>query len=65
MITQRGDVSVLRLTFIMTVFVNMLAHTCLYCAVGEILVAQVSNGSLLAYYTNITEYEMLIKTFLV
>ncbi|XP_025264872.1 uncharacterized protein LOC112638062 [Camponotus floridanus] len=40
MITQRGDVSVLRLTFIMTVFINMFAHTCLYCAVGEILVAQ-------------------------
>ncbi|KAL6442537.1 hypothetical protein ACFW04_002609 [Cataglyphis niger] len=39
-ITQRGDVSVLRITFIMTVFINTFAHTCLYCTVGEILVAQ-------------------------
>ncbi|XP_070170238.1 odorant receptor 10-like isoform X3 [Polyergus mexicanus] len=41
MITQRGDVSVLRLTFIMIVFINTFAHTCLYCTVGEIMVAQV------------------------
>ncbi|KAM0732883.1 Odorant receptor 4 [Formica fusca] len=40
MITQRGDISQLRLVFIMTVFINTFAHTCLYCTVGEILVAQ-------------------------
>ncbi|XP_070170266.1 odorant receptor 85c-like isoform X2 [Polyergus mexicanus] len=40
MITQHGDVSQLRLIFIMTVFINTFAHTCLYCTVGEILVAQ-------------------------
>ncbi|KAL6442545.1 hypothetical protein ACFW04_002610 [Cataglyphis niger] len=40
MITQSSDVSVLRLTFIVIVFINTFAHTCLYCTVGEILVAQ-------------------------
>ncbi|KAL6442505.1 hypothetical protein ACFW04_002602 [Cataglyphis niger] len=40
MITQRGDISVLRLIFMLTVFVNTFVHTCLYCTVGEILVAQ-------------------------
>ncbi|KAL6442533.1 hypothetical protein ACFW04_002608 [Cataglyphis niger] len=39
-ITQHGNVSTLRLTFIMTVFINTFAHTCLYCIVGEILVTQ-------------------------
>ncbi|XP_011063847.1 PREDICTED: odorant receptor 59b-like [Acromyrmex echinatior] len=40
MVTQGRDLSVPRLTFIMTVFVNTFGHTCLYCAVGEILVSQ-------------------------
>ncbi|XP_012060286.1 PREDICTED: uncharacterized protein LOC105623502 [Atta cephalotes] len=40
MITQGRDLSLPRLTFIITVFVNTFGHTCLYCAVGEILVAQ-------------------------
>ncbi|KAL6442527.1 hypothetical protein ACFW04_002604 [Cataglyphis niger] len=40
MITQRGDISVIRLIFMLTVFVNTFVHTCLYCTVGEILVAQ-------------------------
>ncbi|XP_018407523.1 PREDICTED: uncharacterized protein LOC108783452 [Cyphomyrmex costatus] len=40
MVTQGRDMSLPRLTFIMTVSVNMFAHTCLYCAVGEILVVQ-------------------------
>ncbi|KAG5314119.1 CTR2 protein, partial [Acromyrmex insinuator] len=30
MVTQGRDLSVSRLTFIMTVFVNMFGHTCLY-----------------------------------
>ncbi|XP_072752165.1 odorant receptor 43a-like [Anoplolepis gracilipes] len=38
--TQHGDISTLRLTFIMTSFVNIFAHTCLYCIVGEILVTR-------------------------
>ncbi|XP_025264871.1 odorant receptor 82a [Camponotus floridanus] len=39
-ITQHDNISVLRSSFIMTTFVNSFAHTCLYCAVGEILLAQ-------------------------
>ncbi|XP_011705967.1 PREDICTED: odorant receptor 59b-like [Wasmannia auropunctata] len=38
--TQGRNLSVPRLTFIITVFVNTFAHTCLYCAAGEILVTQ-------------------------
>ncbi|XP_050448695.1 odorant receptor coreceptor-like [Cataglyphis hispanica] len=40
MITQRGDISLVRLIFMVTVFVNAFVHTCLYCTVGEILVVQ-------------------------
>ncbi|KAL6442529.1 hypothetical protein ACFW04_002605 [Cataglyphis niger] len=39
-ITHYGDISELRLIFIMLVFITTFAHTCLYCTVGEILVAQ-------------------------
>ncbi|KAM0732882.1 Odorant receptor 4 [Formica fusca] len=39
-ITQHRNVSAPRLTFIMTTFVNTFAHTCFYCVVGEMLVAQ-------------------------
>ncbi|XP_018376838.1 PREDICTED: uncharacterized protein LOC108770045 [Trachymyrmex cornetzi] len=38
--TQGRDLSIPRLTFIITIFFNAFIHTCLYCAVGEILVAQ-------------------------
>ncbi|KAL6266474.1 hypothetical protein P5V15_003323 [Pogonomyrmex californicus] len=38
--TQDYDVSLLRIMFIMIIFLNTLAHTCLYCAIGEILIAQ-------------------------
>ncbi|XP_012538923.3 odorant receptor 63a [Monomorium pharaonis] len=40
MVTQGRDLSVPRLIFIMCVSVNTFTHTCLYCAVGEILVTQ-------------------------
>jgi len=42
MFTQDRVVSVTRLTFIMTVSLNTFMHMCLYCVVGEILLAHVS-----------------------
>jgi len=42
MFTQDRVTSVTRLTFVMTVSFNTFTHMCLYCVVGEILVAQVS-----------------------
>ncbi|XP_070170124.1 odorant receptor 85c-like isoform X3 [Polyergus mexicanus] len=39
-ITQHRNISAPRLTFIVTTFVNTFAHTCFYCVVGEMLVAQ-------------------------
>ena len=54
MMTQGRNLSIPRLTFIMSVFVNTFGHTCVYCAVGEILVAQV------CYVLNLlqTEYKL-------
>ncbi|KYN05950.1 Putative odorant receptor 13a [Cyphomyrmex costatus] len=41
MVIQDRAISVLRLTYIILTSVNIVAHTCLYCIVGEILVTEV------------------------
>ncbi|XP_039307921.1 odorant receptor 49b-like [Solenopsis invicta] len=40
MLTRSHDLSMARLTFIITLSLNTFAHTCLYCIVGEILITQ-------------------------
>ncbi|XP_018407524.1 PREDICTED: uncharacterized protein LOC108783453 [Cyphomyrmex costatus] len=40
MVIQDRAISVLRLTYIILTSVNIVAHTCLYCIVGEILVTE-------------------------
>lgn len=42
LLTKGNDVSITRLSYLISNVINIFAHMCLHCAIGEILMAQVS-----------------------
>lgn len=42
LLAKGNDVSITRLIYLISNVINIFAHMCLHCAVGEILMAQVS-----------------------
>lgn len=50
LLIKENDVSITRLIYFMSNTINIFAHTCLYCAIGEILMAQVSLAFSLIQY---------------